>query len=330
MYGSPSVGCIALTNSLLQMLRATHAPQEYMDAPRSYPCDSCAIVRKMPLGHNVSPPRLYECNHSVGVDVLELRDRTGSFYDVLNCFDHGAMFNQAWVVSVGDTTGTPPLVLQAVCRRVARMGPTGRVVQTHCLRPRCPRPRHLRVRRGRERLSNHTGRPQVSSADMSRREMPRPVFTKMAQKVVPETAAIGKSHMCMVLTETLNAVNEMSRLGGFVPCYRTLRRSPRHPASLADEDAQAHVGAIQGNVDGPAEFVIQASYKQQAREAYTGFDVGHRIARATLRKAAPVLGKYEVGDIVSFCRRPRNGVRGIFWIIGCRIVGFERGADDPP
>lgn len=82
--------------------------------------------------------------------------------------------------------------------------------------------------------------------------------------------------------------------------------------------------------DGLTEFGIQAIFRQQAHEAYVRYDVGHRMSRATLRKVAPVLGKYRFGGIVSFCGRPRKVECGITWSIGSRTVGSERDRSDPP
>ena len=47
------------------------------------------------------------------------------------------------------------------------------------------------------------------------------------------------------------------------------------------------------------------------------------MKRALLRKAAPVTGEYQVGDIVSYCRNARKGESGLQWSVGSRIVGFE-------
>lgn len=156
------------------------------------------------------------------------------------------------------------------------------------------------------------------------------MIKKRAEHVMRDTKAFGKSHMDSVITETLHALSEMSRCGGFAPCPWVLGRLPRLPASLVDKDERADVGASQGCVDGPSEFGIQAIHGQQARDACVRYDVGHRMAHAMLRKAAPVFRKYKVGDIVPFCRRPRKGESGIQCSIGSVIVGFERGPSDPP
>ena len=54
------------------------------------------------------------------------------------------------------------------------------------------------------------------------------------------------------------------------------------------------------------------------------------MRRAVLRQAAPIVGPYKVGDIVSYCRRPRKEETGVQWSIGSRIVGFEPGTTGMP
>ena len=51
---------------------------------------------------------------------------------------------------------------------------------------------------------------------------------------------------------------------------------------------------------------------------------GERVRRAALRKAAPVVGSYEVGDIVSYCREARAGEHGLQWSVGSRLIGFKK------
>ena len=124
----------------------------------------------------------------------------------------------------------------------------------------------------------------------------------------------------------------MSRHGGFAPVQWVLARYPRSPATLGDEQEAADIGAIQAHVDGPTEFALQAKYRQAARQQFVNWDCGERVQRALLRNAAPIAGPYKVGDIVSYCRRPRPGegnTSGVQWSVGCRIVGFEPDPNDP-
>ena len=106
--------------------------------------------------------------------------------------------------------------------------------------------------------------------------------------------------MDMVLTECINAINEMSRHGGFAPVQWVLSRFPRSPATLGDESEAADIGAIQAHVDGPTEFALQSAYRLEARKAFVHHDCSERVQRAVLRNAAPINGPYKVGDIVSY------------------------------
>ena len=85
-----------------------------------------------------------------------------------------------------------------------------------------------------------------------------------------------------------------------------LAKFPCQPATMGDEAENQDIGAIQAHVDGLTEFALQAKYRLEAREAFVKWDCGARIQRGYLRSAATVPGPYKVGDIVSFCRRPRK------------------------
>ena len=98
-------------------------------------------------------------------------------------------------------------------------------------------------------------------------------------------------------------------------------RLPRSPATMGDEDECLDVGAVQAHADGPTFFGVQSRYRAKAREAFVGWDCGER--RAALRKAAPVVGSYQVGGILSYCREARAGEHGLQWSVGSRLIGFE-------
>ena len=129
---------------------------------------------------------------------------------------------------------------------------------------------------------------------------------KRMKKVIKETNATGQLAMDMVLTECITAINEGARHGGFAPVQWVLSRFPRQPVTLGDEREATDIGAIQAHVDGPAAFALQSAYRLEARKAFVKWDCGERVQRAVLRNAAPVNGPYKVGDIVSYCRRPRK------------------------
>ena len=79
-------------------------------------------------------------------------------------------------------------------------------------------------------------------------------------KVIKETNAIGKEAVDMVLSECLNAINELSRHGGFAPCQWVLSKFPRTPATQGDEAEAYDIGAIQAHMDGPTAFALQSKY----------------------------------------------------------------------
>ena len=130
--------------------------------------------------------------------------------------------------------------------------------------------------------------------------------------------------MDMILSECLNAANEMTRHGCFAPAQWVLSRLPRSPATMGGEDECIVVSALQAHADGPTTFGVQSHYRSKAREAFVRWDCGERVRRAALRKAAPVIGSYQVGDIVSYCREARAGKRGLQLSVGSRLISFEK------
>ena len=145
----------------------------------------------------------------------------------------------------------------------------------------------------------------------------------MTKNYIKEINANTRDQMEMILTESLNAVNELSRHGGFAPVQWVIGKLPRTPASTVNEEENMDIGAMQGHIDGQVEYGIQSLYRQKAREAFVRYDSGIRKKRALRRKAAPVTGEYQVGDIVSYCRNARKGESGLQWSVGSRFVGFE-------
>ena len=111
--------------------------------------------------------------------------------------------------------------------------------------------------------------------------------------------------------DSLNAANELTRHGGFAPAQWVLSRLPRNAATVGDEDECLDVGALQAYADGPTTFGVLSS-------------TGEQVRRAALRRASPVVGSYQVGHIVSYCREARAGQHGLQWSVGSRLIGFEK------
>ena len=61
------------------------------------------------------------------------------------------------------------------------------------------------------------------------------MLKKMMSKIIEDTHALGRESMDMILSECLNAVNEVARHEGFAPTQWVLSRLPRNPATMGDE-----------------------------------------------------------------------------------------------
>ena len=95
------------TNALVQLLRAARVPKEFIDAAKVHKCDVCTATKPPTPLKKVAPPKPFVFNHEVGVDVVEVKDAAGTFYDILNIVDYGTTMQQAGTVRVGENNGVP-------------------------------------------------------------------------------------------------------------------------------------------------------------------------------------------------------------------------------
>jgi len=94
-------------NALVQMLRAAKVPKEFIDAAKAHRCDVCEATKPPARRNKVARPKPYIFNHEIGVDVLEVKDNAGTFFDLLNVVDYGTTFQQAFIVREADINGIP-------------------------------------------------------------------------------------------------------------------------------------------------------------------------------------------------------------------------------
>ena len=94
--------------TLLHVLKQAKAPKEYLDAARSFRCNACDQTKTSFPHNKVGLPRLEQKpNDDVGLDVIEIRDISGTRYCILNVVDMASCFQQAYIVRESDTHGTP-------------------------------------------------------------------------------------------------------------------------------------------------------------------------------------------------------------------------------
>ena len=111
--------------------------------------------------------------------------------------------------------------------------------------------------------------------------------------------------------------NNLSRNGGFSPSQWVFGTLPRGPSDQFDEQEFADLGPLQGQLEPGTTFARRAELGASARRAFIREDCGRRVARAVLRKAAPLVGEYATGDIVCYRKNDQG------WSPACRLVGFD-------
>ena len=138
----------------------------------------------------------------------------------------------------------------------------------------------------------------------------------MLKRKVADHAVKGFDDMKDAVAEAVSTKN-LSRNGGFSPSQWVFRTLPRGPGDQLDEQKFADLGRLQGQLEPGTTFERRVELGGSARRAFIREDCGRRVARAVLRKAAPLVGEYATGDIVCY----RNDDQG--WSPACRLVGFD-------
>ena len=158
-------------------------------------------------------PKPYEFNAEIGMDLMEVKDAAGTYFDILNCVDYGTHFEQAFVVSEAETNGVPSSAKRLEALVSGWVRPFGW-------------PQRVAVDRGahnrgmfNQTLTKNGVRfnPDCleSPEQIGRVERRNQTLKHLMAKAIKETNAIGRQAMDMVLAELICAINEMSRHGGF-------------------------------------------------------------------------------------------------------------------
>ena len=126
--------------------------------------------------------------------------------------------------------------------------------------------------------------------------------------------------MKAVTFETDDSKNNQSRIGGFSPSQWVLGRSVRSPGDQCDEDEYVDIGALSAKLDSTTAFGQRHSIRETARKSFVEVDCSRRVARALLRRAAPKMAQYQVGDLICFLREQGAQNAEDRWSTASRII----------
>ena len=135
--------------------------------------------------------------------------------------------------------------------------------------------------------------------------------------MITEHAVRGFDDIKIAIAEAVSTKNSLSRNGGFSPSQWVFGTLPRGPGDQFDEQEFADLGPLQEQLEPGTAFARRAELRASARRAFIRQNFGRRVARAVLRKAAPVVGEYATGDIVC-CRKQDQR-----WSPACRLISFD-------
>ena len=197
-------------------------------------------------------------------------------------------------------------------------------------------PRHIVVDRGTHNRGVFSGylssqgitfsTAGVESAEMiGRTERHGHTLKQLCRKIIREGSYSGTDKIKLVVAEACQTKNGMFRKGGFSPQQWATGRNLRIPGGTMDEEERDLLAPFCLSAsDGTHEFALRTKIREQARLNFVKLDTSARVSRALLRKAGPVPGQYQVGDLVCFRRRPKTGESGPQWSPPSKVVGRDR------
>ena len=111
----------------------------------------------------------------------------------------------------------------------------------------------------------------------------------------------------IAIAEAVSTKNNLSRNGGFSPSQWVFGTLPRGPGDQFDEQEFADLGPLQGQLEPSTAFARRAELRASARRAFIREDCGRRVARAVLRKAAPLVENTPQVTLFVIARKTRDG-----------------------
>ena len=129
--------------------------------------------------------------------------------------------------------------------------------------------------------------------------------------------------MRMLAFSNNTTMNDGVRKGGFAASQWVLGKFPRSPGDMFNEDEFANLGCVTEKVDSSSAFYQLTQIRLECKKAFAQADCSHRIANITLRKAAPAVGEYAVGDLISYKKEQNAKTPEDRWSTPTRIIGFD-------
>ena len=302
--------------TMLQLLRAARVSPEFIKACRLHRCVACeSTARKKPT-HKVTMPTEFRFGHTLGIDLMEVRDAQGEKYQVLNMVDIGTTFQLVAVVKKGAGQCSSAECLRILSERWFSWA--GLPEQITC-------DRGLHNRGTLQKYMDEHGvrvvhAPLESPESIGRTERHGGLVKALYRKVSAEVHPTGKEQVEQVLIEVTRVKNSTSRIGGFSPAQWVLGRDSRTAPSQFSQE-WADLGAIEAQADPDSIFALQHQARVEARKAFVHLDCSRRVQKALLRNAQPIPRDYAVGDLV--CFRRDNQIGGTKWSPACRVIGKE-------
>ena len=121
--------------AIIQILRIDKAPKDYLAAARAFRCGTCDLEQPKLQTHKVGKPPPYTFNHEVGVDVVDVKDVNGKFFNLLSTvcvcwYSMAASLDRtirrnAWTTFFAKMSGRVP----------QRLGSMGWLARSNAIRP---------------------------------------------------------------------------------------------------------------------------------------------------------------------------------------------------
>ena len=261
----------------------------------------------------VALPKDYVFGRNLGIDVLEVKDIVDEPYLCLNILDLGTTFQQVVLLRQGHGSPSSRECLDSFVS--LWVGWAGWPQTLSCDRGVHNRGFFARTLAQHGVLIRQAG--VESPEQIGRVERHGGLFKAVLKRMITEHAVRGFDDIKIALAEAVSTKNNLSRNVGFSPSQWVFRTLPRGPGDQFDEQEFADLGPLQGQLEPGTAFARRAELRASARRAFIREDCGRRVARAVLRKAAPLVGEYATGDIVCY-RKEDQG-----WPPACRLIGFD-------